>query len=88
MLAATVFLWGVLTLASGFSKKWTDLLAIRFLLGILESGKLFQLTFDFGVGGVLIVALVAGFFPSCAYLISLWYVRRETQLRMAFFFSV
>ncbi|KAG9019773.1 hypothetical protein FRB90_007916 [Tulasnella sp. 427] len=33
----------------------------------------------------LLGALESGFFPSCAYLITLWYVRREVQFRLALF---
>ncbi|KAH8926110.1 MFS general substrate transporter [Atractiella rhizophila] len=32
--------------------------------------------------------LEAGFFPSCAYLISTWYTRREMQLRLAAFWNI
>ncbi|KAG8956088.1 hypothetical protein FRC03_010968 [Tulasnella sp. 419] len=35
---------------------------------------------------VLLGFLEAGYFPACAYLISLWYTRREIQTRMAFFY--
>ncbi|KAH7106432.1 MFS general substrate transporter [Auriculariales sp. MPI-PUGE-AT-0066] len=31
-------------------------------------------------------ALEAGFFPGCVYLITTWYVRREQQARLAFFY--
>jgi len=34
----------------------------------------------------IIGALEAGFFPGCVYLISSWYVRREQQSRLAFFY--
>ncbi|KAG9049977.1 hypothetical protein FS837_008327 [Tulasnella sp. UAMH 9824] len=33
----------------------------------------------------LLGVLEAGFFPSCAYLITLWYIRREVQFRLALF---
>ena len=37
-LATIAFLWGSLTLASGFVKTWRQLVAARALLGMLEAG--------------------------------------------------
>lgn len=41
-----------------------------------------------GLAGLraLVGAAEAGFFPGCVYLISTWYIRREVQTRLAFFY--
>ena len=59
-------LWGLTMLCAGFVKTWTDLIAIRLILGVFE----------------------AGFFPSCAYLLSCWYPRYELQKRNAVFYLI
>src|SRR5437016_11325966 len=37
-LAAIVCLWGITMITFGFVKKWTDLIGLRVLLGLLEAG--------------------------------------------------
>ncbi|CDU23570.1 related to TNA1-high affinity nicotinic acid plasma membrane permease [Sporisorium scitamineum] len=62
---------------------------IAFCWGIVMLGQGFvktrqQLT----VTRALVGAFEAGFFPACVWLISTWYVRRESQVRMSAFYLI
>jgi hypothetical protein len=37
-LPTITLLWGLTLLASGFVKEWTDLVALRLILGVFEAG--------------------------------------------------
>ena len=62
---------------------------IAFLWGVIMMAQGFvknwqQLT----VTRALVGLFEAGFFPACVLLISTWYVRRESQVRMSFFYLI
>jgi len=64
-----------------------------FLAGICVAWGIVMLAFgfvqnwyDMAVLRVLLGLFEAGFFPSCVFLISTWYVRHEVAVRIAFFY--
>lgn len=60
--------------------------AIVFLWGCISIAAGFVKTWNqLAALRALLGVLEAGFFPSCAYLITLWYIRREVQFRLALF---
>lgn len=68
-LSAITLLWGAVMIAMGFAKDWKVMSGLRVLLGVLE------VCIDRPRARRLTDPRQAGFFPSCVYLLSTWYVR-------------
>ena len=72
LLSAITILWGAVMLGMGFVTDWTQLLACRFLLGLLESGELptclsfSQLPLTIADDRLdVFCSVYTGFFPGC-----------------------
>lgn len=62
---------------------------IAFCWGVVMIGQGFVRSWQtLTITRALIGAFEAGFFPACVWLISTWYVRRESQVRMSAFYLI
>lgn len=83
-LSLLAFCWGCVTIGHGFAQHWTQLIALRLVLGLFEVRHVPRP----GRYENIRLREQAAFFPGVVFLLSTWYKRYEMGKRYAFFYLI
>lgn len=80
-------LWGIFAMLQGATRNWTQLVGLRFLIGVAEVSRRTRAKPSPSVQYAYLTNQQAGFAPGCAFYLSAWYRRYELTTRYSILYT-